>query len=129
MKLSKAVGAMSAKVMLQGGNVTFTAKSWDANGGEAFQATMSAQSGETMVLHAIGDDIWGTISGGKAGDGLEFDGVRNRFVVRSDSEATALLNKFEGYYTMALPIADCRFYLCFACGRCRSEWFRLSDPF
>jgi hypothetical protein len=38
--------------------------------------------------------IWGALAGGKAGDGLTFDGARNRFSNTKDTEAQALLSGY-----------------------------------
>ena len=108
LKVTSAAGRLSAKAMLPGGNVSFRAKVWDAVEDDgASRATLTARSGETLDLFVLGDRIWGTLQGGKAGDApLALDGGRNRFADRADAAAAALLEGFRGYYTVALPPHD-----------------------
>lgn len=105
LKVSKVEGKLTAKALLLGGNLSFSAKAWDevTDNGTCY-VKLTSRSGEALDLFVRQNRVWGTLVGGKAGDApLTLDGGRNRFADRSDAAATALLEGFKGYYTIALP--------------------------
>lgn len=108
LKVSTLDGKLTAKAALQGGTIRFSAKAWtSAEIDGTFHLTMPARGGETLDLFVRQNRIWGTLTGGNAGvTPLTLDGARNRFADRDDAAATALLEQFHGYYTMALPTFD-----------------------
>jgi len=106
-KVTKTEGALTAKAVLQRGSLSFSAKAWTATEADGtLRATLPGKGGETLDLHVRQDRIWGTLSGGSVGGRLELDGARNRFAEKGDAAAQALLNRYLGYYTVALPACD-----------------------
>jgi len=106
-KVTKTEGALTAKAVLQKGALSFSAKAWTATEADGTcRATLSGKGGETLDLRVRQNRIWGTLSGGSVGGTLELDGARNRFAEKGDAAAQALLNRYLGYYTVALPAYD-----------------------
>ncbi len=106
-KVAKTEGALTAKAVLQKGSLSFSAKAWTGTEADGTRrATLPGKGGETLELYVRQDRVWGTLSGGSVGGRLELDGARNRFAGRGDAAAQALLNRYLGYYTVALPVHD-----------------------
>lgn len=101
LNVSKLTGKLSAKAALQTGSVSFSAKGWDAVYTDGtVGVTMSARTGETLILEIRQNRFIGIISGGKAGSGwLCIDGARDRFANKKDGAAQLMLNTAKGYYT------------------------------
>jgi len=108
LKVSKLTGALSAKAVLQTGAVSFSAKAWDVIYTDGTRGvTLSARTGETLILEIRQNRFIGIIKGGKAGpDWLCIDGARDRFAVKADSAAQAMLNNVKGYYTTIIAPPD-----------------------
>ncbi len=106
-KVTGLSGTLTAKAVLQKGSLSFSAKAWTGTEAEGtLRATLTARGGETLDLFVRHNRIWGTLSGGSVGGRLELDGARNRFADKGDAAAQALLNRYLGYYTVALPAHD-----------------------
>jgi hypothetical protein len=102
-KVSKLTGALTAKAVLQKAAVSFSAKAWSGTDGDGTRrVTVSAKSGETLDLYVRQNRIWGSLSGGKVEGALLFDGARNRFADKKDTEAQTVLTHYTGYYTVVL---------------------------
>jgi hypothetical protein len=106
-KITKTGGALSAKITLQNGTLSFKAKAWDqvAADGTA-TVTMTTRGGESLTLYVKGDKMWGEVSGGRFAEAINLDGGRNRFAARGDIEATTLLAGLRGSYAVALPLEE-----------------------
>jgi len=104
LKVSKLTGALSAKAVLQMGAVSFSAKNWDVIYTDGTRGvTVSAKTGETLVLEVRQNRFIGIIKGGMAGsDWLCIDGARDRFASKGDGPAQMLLNRLKGYYTAVI---------------------------
>ena len=105
--VSSLAGKLTAKATLQTGTVSFTGKNWSGtNEDGTVCAVLAAKTGETLSLYARQNQIWGSLAGGKAGDGLTLDGARNRFASTKDTEAQTLLSGYTAYYTVSLPASE-----------------------
>lgn len=105
------LGRLTAKVVLQTLNLSFSAKSWSGVSGESdVAAVLERRQGERLALtldRATGL-MTGTLSGGRMGEEpLTVTVQRNAFLDRQDAEAQAALAAYKGYYTVALPIEAC----------------------
>lgn len=99
-------GKLTAKAKLQTGSVSFIGKTWSGtNDDGTVNAVLSAKTGEMLSLSVRQNRIWGTLVGGKAGDGLTLDGSRNRFANTKDAEAQTLLGQYASYYTVSLLVS------------------------
>jgi len=97
---------ISAKAVLQTGNVSFTLKKWETINNTA-TITLSAKTGEELVLQVRQNRFIGRIRGGKAGSGwLSIDGARDRLANKKDAAAQSKLNGLKGYYTAIIAPPD-----------------------
>jgi len=112
-RLSNLDGRLTAKAVVQAGNVNFSGKLWtDQDEDGTFYSTLTTRGGERFDLFVRQNRIWGTLTGGKFGGSEVFlEGSRTRFADRKDVMAQAILNRYKGYYTATL------------CGDCRPESF------
>ena len=105
------LGRLTAKVVLQTLNLSFSAKSWSGVSGESdYQAVMERRQGERLEVEVDAETglLTGTLSGGRVGEEpLNVTLQRNAFLDRKDAEAQAALAAYKGYYTVALPIEAC----------------------
>jgi len=105
------LGRLTAKVVLQTLNLSFSAKSWSGVSGESdYQAVMERRPGERLEVEVDAETglLTGTLSGGRVGEEpLTVTMQRNAFLDRQDAEAQASLAAYKGYYTVALPIEAC----------------------
>ena len=105
------LGRLTAKVVLQTLNLSFSAKSWSGVSGESdYQAVMERRQGERLEVEVDAETglLTGTLSGGRVGEEpLNVTLQRNAFLDRQDAEAQAALAAYKGYYTVALPIEAC----------------------
>ncbi len=96
---------ITAKAMLQIGNLSFKAKEWTTtltNGTR--HAVLSTRTGEELELFMRQDRLWGTLSGGRLTDTpLALDGSRNIFIERGNPLAATTLERFNGTYAISLP--------------------------
>jgi uncharacterized repeat protein (TIGR02543 family) len=101
--VSTFTGKLTAKATLQTGTASLSGKGWSGtNDAGSVYVTLAAKTGETLDLYVRQNRIWGTLSGGKTGGTLLFDGARNRFADKKDAEAQTVLTRFKGYYTIVL---------------------------
>lgn len=104
--LSTLSGKLTAKAITQKGSLHFRTSIWTLPNSEGIcRAVMMALSGEVLDLYVGQNRIWGTLSGGSLeAECFTLDGMRNRFADTTDVEAQTQLDRFRGYYTVALPI-------------------------
>lgn len=104
-------GRLTAKVSMQTGNLSFSAKSWSGMTSETeCTVTMERRQGERLELIADSTtgQVTGNLTGGSLGDALlSIVAQRNAFQDRRDAEAQAVLAAYMGYYTVALPVEVC----------------------
>ena len=105
LNVSKLTGTLTAKAVLQAGTVSFSAKAWDTIfPDDSRMVSMTARTGEELLLEVRQNRILGIIRGGKAGsDWLCIDGARDLF---ANKQNTALLDPLKGYYTTIIGIPD-----------------------
>ncbi|NLL84673.1 MAG: SUMF1/EgtB/PvdO family nonheme iron enzyme [Lentisphaerae bacterium] len=106
LKVTALTGKLSGKILLQNGNISFSAKAWDETTPDGLNhVTITSRNGETIELNILQNRLWGTVSGGRIGTGIiSIDGTRNRFAERSDSAAATILTAFRGSYALALTV-------------------------
>ena len=108
-KVTKPQGRLTAKVALQIGNISFSAREWTSQDGAGTRwARLTARGGEMLDLFVRQNRVWGRLAGGRlGGETLSLDGARNRFADRGDAAAQSVLSLYQGYYTAEI------------CGICR----------
>ncbi|HRR34653.1 MAG TPA: SUMF1/EgtB/PvdO family nonheme iron enzyme [Kiritimatiellia bacterium] len=105
------LGRLTAKVVLQAVNLSFSAKSWSGVSGDSdYLAAMARRQGEQLdvTVDAATGFLTGTLSGGRVGaETLLVTAQRNAFLDRLNITAQTILAAYKGYYTVALPIEAC----------------------
>ena len=112
---ASATGALSVKVTTRGAAVSLSTKGWDPTDGVTFTAQFQTKKGEALSLSVDTTTyaVTGTAWGGKIGTAVDLAGQWDRFKVNkklfpTDYNAAMLeLARYEGYYTVALPVAAC----------------------
>lgn len=109
-KVSSLTGRFTAKAVMQGRTVSFTSKGWDGIEPDGtWLSVVSRPGGEKLTLFIRQGSVWGSLTGGVlAGELLQVEGTRNRFLERNSVKAQNALKRFLGYYTVALPAIDVR---------------------
>lgn len=104
LKITRLSGQLTAKVVIQGGALSFKGKAWgseDASG--TFNSQLVTRGGETLDIFVRQNHVWGELTGGIFGtDKLQVTAMRNRFAERGDTTAQSLLERYSGYYTTIL---------------------------
>ena len=106
--VSRLGGRLTAGVATQKERLNFRASSWTLQQPDGtYYASLQARGGATLDLFVRQDRVWGSLTGGALGTEVwQLDGARNRFADRDDLPAQNALNRYRGYYTVSLPVAD-----------------------
>ena len=100
-------GKLTAHAVLQGGPVNFNGLAWEAtetNGTKRVTLSSRGRVKATLLLHVRENRMWGTLEGASLDGPLSLDGARNGFAgLNRSPDALAALERYRGYYTVALP--------------------------
>jgi len=103
-------GRLTAHASLQESRVNFSASGWDmvdTNGTCTVVMESRGRVKSTLTLNVREQRMWGVFEEHGQSEPLLIDGVRNGFSGRGGSgEAAESLEKYRGYYTVAMPVAD-----------------------
>jgi len=116
---ASAAGALSVKATMRGAAVSFSTKGWRETDGTVYTAQFLTKKGEALSL-SVDTSAWGVSGfafGGKIGaDALELAGRWDMFKANKKSLsadyafAMSELTKYQGYYTVALPVTACAMF-------------------